>query len=49
MDYMLGSGVSRFVEVGPGRALSSMIKRISRSAEVFPAGDVDSILRLRRN
>ena len=49
IDYMLGSGVSYFVEVGPGRALSSMVKRIDRSTEAVSVGDMDSILDLRRN
>ena len=49
VEYMIGSGVSQFVEVGPGRALSSMVKRIDRSAEAISVGDMDSILTLRRN
>ena len=49
MDYMLGAGVSRFIEVGPGRALGSMVRRIDRSAKVASIGDLESILRLRRN
>ena len=49
IDYMLGSGVSQFIEVGPGRALSSMVKRIDISAEAISVGDIDAILRLRRN
>jgi len=49
MDYMVGAGVSKFVEVGPGTALSSMVKRIDRSAEAVSIGDMDGILRLRRN
>ncbi len=47
IDYMLGSGVSQFVEVGPGRALSSMVKRIDGSADAISVGDMDSILLLR--
>ena len=49
IDYMLGSGVSYFVEVGPGSALSSMVKRIDKSTETVSVGDMGSILRLRRN
>ena len=49
IDYMIGSGVSRFIEVGPGRALASMVKRIDRSAETVSVGDLDSILSLHRN
>lgn len=49
IDYMVGSGVSNFIEVGPGKALSGMVKRISRDAKVTSVGDMDSILSLRRN
>ena len=49
IDYMLGSGVSRFVEVGPGKALSGMVKRIDHGAEAVSVGDMDAILDLSRN
>ena len=49
IDYMVGSGVTSFVEVGPGKALSAMVKRISRQARVASVGDVDSILELHKN
>jgi [acyl-carrier-protein] S-malonyltransferase len=49
IDYIVGSGVSDFVEVGPGKALSSMVRRISRTAKVTSVGDIDSILSLHRN
>ena len=49
VDYMIGSGVTRFMEVGPGKALTGMVKRISRGAKVANIDDMDSILSLRRN
>ena len=49
IEYMVGSGVSRFVEIGPGKALSGMGKRIDGSAEAVAVGDVDSILTLSMN
>ena len=49
MDYMLGSGVNTFIEVGPGTSLSSMVKRIDTSAEAISVGDMESILSLSRN
>ena len=49
IDYMVSSGVSNFIEVGPGKALSAMVKRISKSARVTPVGDIDSILSLHKN
>ena len=43
VEYMLGAGVSSFVEVGPGRTLSGMIKRISRSASIQSVGDLRAV------
>ena len=49
IDYMVGSGVSSFIEVGPGKVLSGMVKRIDRGANITSIGDFDSILSLHRN
>jgi [acyl-carrier-protein] S-malonyltransferase len=39
IEQMMASGVTTFVEVGPGRVLTGLIKRISPDAEVIPADD----------
>ena len=49
MDFMVGAGVSRFIEIGPGRALSSMAKRIDRSVSSVSVGDMDSVLSFGKN
>ena len=49
VDYMVGSGVDSFIEIGPGKALSGMVKRISKDAKITNVGDMDSILELSRN
>jgi [acyl-carrier-protein] S-malonyltransferase len=49
IDYMVGSGVNTFLEIGPGRALSGMVKRINRRANISNVTDLESILDLRRN
>ncbi len=36
-------GITRFVEVGPGRVLSGLVKRIDKSAQVFNVEDVASL------
>jgi [acyl-carrier-protein] S-malonyltransferase len=46
VEYMVGSGVSRFVEFGPGRVLASLIKRIDRGVEAVTLSDPESIRRL---
>ena len=41
VQHMLESGVSVFYEIGPGRALAGMVKRIEPDAEVFNVGDAE--------
>lgn len=38
--YMLAQGVTAFVEIGPGKVLSGLVRRIDRSAEVLNVEDV---------
>ena len=41
-------GVTRYVEIGPGRVLSGLIKRIDRSAKQQNIGDIASLAKLQR-
>ena len=43
VDYMIQQGVEKFVEIGPGKVLSGMIKRIDRSIPITAIGDLESI------
>ncbi|MBT9163502.1 MAG: Malonyl CoA-acyl carrier protein transacylase [Chloroflexi bacterium] len=43
IEYMIDAGVSTFVEIGPGRVLTGLIKRISNDVEVLNISDVDSL------
>ncbi|MBN1957194.1 MAG: ACP S-malonyltransferase [Desulfuromonadales bacterium] len=40
--------VSRFVEIGPGKVLSGLIKRIDRSASTLNVEDVQSLLKIQK-
>jgi [acyl-carrier-protein] S-malonyltransferase len=42
VDYMVNAGVTNFIEFGPGRALSGMVKRISDCVEVTSVNNVES-------
>ena len=46
---LVADGVTTFIEVGPGRALSGMVKRISRRSQITSVGDLESIMSLGRN
>ncbi len=40
MRYLLGQGFTRFIELGPGTALSGFLKRIDKSVQVLNVADV---------
>jgi len=43
VEYMLGDGVSTFIEVGPGRVLAGLIKRIDRGVNIVNIGDAEAV------
>jgi [acyl-carrier-protein] S-malonyltransferase len=43
VEYMLKQGVTKFIEIGPGKVLAGLIKRISRDAETMNIGDATAI------
>ena len=40
---MIADGITRFIELGPGTALTGFMRRIDRTAEVLNVGDCDSL------
>jgi [acyl-carrier-protein] S-malonyltransferase len=43
MRYLLANGCTRFIELGPGTALSGFMKRIDKSAQVLNVADAASL------
>jgi len=43
VEYMLREGVSTFVEIGPGKVLSGLIKRIGGDVQVVNVGGLSSL------
>jgi [acyl-carrier-protein] S-malonyltransferase len=43
VEYMLGQGVKSFIEIGPGKVLAGLVKRISRDAEMLNISDAAAV------
>ena len=43
VDYMTQSGISSFYEIGPGKVLTGLVKRMNEEAEVVNISDPESI------
>ena len=43
MRYLLAQGCTRFIELGPGTALSGFMKRIDKSAQMLSVADAASL------
>jgi [acyl-carrier-protein] S-malonyltransferase len=43
VEFMAGAGVGRFVEIGAGKVLSGLVKRMAPEAELFSVGTPDQV------
>ncbi|MFC2044234.1 ACP S-malonyltransferase [Chloroflexota bacterium] len=49
IEYMVDKGVSTYIEIGPGKVLSGLIRRINNNVNIMNIGDVEDIRKLRSN
>ena len=43
IEYMINNGVNEFIEIGPGKVLSGLVKRINKDVKVFNINSIDDI------
>ena len=43
VEYMINNGVNEFIEIGPGKILSGLVKRINKDVKVFNINSIDDI------
>ena len=43
IEYMVDNGISTFIEIGPGKVLTGLIKRINKSVELINIGDAEAV------
>lgn len=43
VEYMIRQGVNTFIEIGPGKVLAGLIKRIDRGVKILNIGDAESV------
>ena len=43
VEYMIKNGVNEFIEIGPGKILSSLVRRTNKDVNVFNINSINDI------
>jgi len=43
IEYMINNGVNKFIEIGPGKVLTGLVRRINKDVNVFNINSIDDI------
>lgn len=43
VNYMIDKNINKFIEIGPGKVLSGLVKRINRNAELLQINDLEDL------
>tara|TARA_B100000676_G_scaffold297896_1_gene340122 strand:+ start:152 stop:1072 length:921 start_codon:yes stop_codon:yes gene_type:complete len=46
INYMLHKNINKFIEIGPGKVLSGLVKRINRNAELIQINNLEDLKKL---
>lgn len=49
VEFMIGAGVSTFIEIGPGKVLSGLVRRINRDVRTINISEAQAIKNLQAN
>ena len=43
INYMINKNINKFIEIGPGKVLSGLVKRVNRNAELIQINDLEDL------
>ncbi len=46
INYMINKNINKFIEIGPGKVLSGLVKRINRNVELIQINDLEDLKKL---
>ena len=46
VNYMINKDINKFIEIGPGKVLSGLVKRISRDAELIQINNLEDLKKI---